>query len=501
MQQEEGSQVIAAPPAGVAPLPADQRAVFAQAATSRGGTLYMSGASRSPLPVAVYEAATKALQWKRDHPWDIGDSGASAATVRELFAQLVHAPEGGAAIALTPSCSYAMSGAAAELAAAGVLKRGTNVLVLRDQMSSHVYPWQVWCDKTGATLRVVEPPAVACKSTASSSSSSKVLAKNWTEAIINSPWFANASVVAIPNVHWCDGAVIDLVAVGEACRRQGNALVVDATQSIGVLPFDVTRVQPDFVAASVHKWLLGAYGTCLMYVAKRWRKSASSGTGEGAPIEHHETNREGASGTVCLPMHPDGRYSTAYKPGASRFDSGGRPNPVLLPALVVGLQQVVAWSPERVQATVAPLAERVASKALALGLCLPKQSVGHILGISHPSDAKWAEGCAAFLQANGVVIASRFGRLRVALHVYNTMEDAERLCSLLEQYQAGARGKLSSSSSSSEVKQGKQGKQDVKASSSTTTTTTTTSGTKGIGLLAAAIGAVSLLLLSKALKA
>ena len=51
-------------------------------------------------------------------------------------------------------------------------------------------------------------------------------------------------------VHWTDGTPLDLVAIGNACREHGTALVVDATQSIGALDFDVSKIQPDFVVTA-----------------------------------------------------------------------------------------------------------------------------------------------------------------------------------------------------------------------------------------------------------
>ena len=44
---------------------------------------------------------------------------------------------------------------------------------------------------------------------------------------------------------------------------------MDATQSVGVLPFDVEKVKPDFMAASMHKHLFGSCARLLLVV--EWR--------------------------------------------------------------------------------------------------------------------------------------------------------------------------------------------------------------------------------------
>jgi selenocysteine lyase/cysteine desulfurase len=60
----------------------------------------------------------------------------------------------------------------------------------------------------------------------------------------------STAIVAVPHCHWTDGGLIDLEAVAAACRRVGAALCVDATQSVGALPLDVRRIDPDFVAVA-----------------------------------------------------------------------------------------------------------------------------------------------------------------------------------------------------------------------------------------------------------
>ena len=44
-------------------------------------------------------------------------------------------------------------------------------------------------------------------------------------------------------MHWADGGQLDLAAISDAARRQGAALVLDLTQSLGVLPFDMAAIR------------------------------------------------------------------------------------------------------------------------------------------------------------------------------------------------------------------------------------------------------------------
>ena len=49
----------------------------------------------------------------------------------------------------------------------------------------------------------------------------------------------------------------------------GAALVLDLTQSIGALLFDVARVRPDFAVAAGYKWMMGPYTLGFLYVAPK----------------------------------------------------------------------------------------------------------------------------------------------------------------------------------------------------------------------------------------
>ena len=94
-------------------------------------------------------------------------------------------------------------------------------------MSSAVYPWQYLCEKSTSTIHVVQRPEEGSNI-------------DWTALIVESIT-ANVAVVAVPNVHWCDGALLNLRLINdkvlqlrEASNSSRPYLVVDATQSIGV---------------------------------------------------------------------------------------------------------------------------------------------------------------------------------------------------------------------------------------------------------------------------
>ncbi len=57
------------------------------------------------------------------------------------------------------------------------------------------------------------------------------------------------------------GNVLDLVRIGEICRRHGLCLVVDASQTAGVLPIDMQKMGISVLCFTGHKGLMGPQGT------------------------------------------------------------------------------------------------------------------------------------------------------------------------------------------------------------------------------------------------
>ncbi|MBE5905606.1 MAG: aminotransferase class V-fold PLP-dependent enzyme [Lachnospiraceae bacterium] len=57
------------------------------------------------------------------------------------------------------------------------------------------------------------------------------------------------------------GNVVDIEAVGAICKRHGLLFIVDASQTTGVLPIDMERMNIDILCFTGHKGLMGPQGT------------------------------------------------------------------------------------------------------------------------------------------------------------------------------------------------------------------------------------------------
>ncbi|MGD9636985.1 MAG: aminotransferase class V-fold PLP-dependent enzyme [Pirellulales bacterium] len=76
----------------------------------------------------------------------------------------------------------------------------------------------------------------------------------------------NTRLVAVVHASNVTGAVQPIAAIGRIVREHGALFLVDAAQSLGHLPFDVSTFDVDLVAAPGHKGLLGPLGTGVLYM-------------------------------------------------------------------------------------------------------------------------------------------------------------------------------------------------------------------------------------------
>jgi selenocysteine lyase/cysteine desulfurase len=373
--------------------PGEQRPLF----ELPEGIAYLNVANLAPQLNSVRAAGEAALE-RRGAPWTIGapDWFTDVERLRSLFARVVGTDSEG--VALIPASSYGMAVAAANLEAG----LGERVVVIDEEYPSGIYTWRAFARRTGAALHTVrrEP------------------GQSWTEAILDE-LDERVRIVSVPNVHWTNGALVELEPVCERAHQLGAAIVLDASQSAGALPLDIGRLRPDFLITVGYKWLFGPFSVAYMYVDERHRG--------GEPIEHNWILRAGAEDFARLVD-----YTDELQPGARRFDVGARTNFMLTPMAIAALEQVLEWSVEAVGATLADVTSTIERKARERGLdAIPAgDRAPHLIGIGLPEPVP--EDLVARLAARDVHVGVRSSWLRVAPHLHTTESDVERLFGALD---------------------------------------------------------------------
>ena len=364
---------------------------------------YLNCAYMSPLMKSALEAGTIGVA-RKAHPWEITPDKffTGSDEFRATAAQFLDCTADD--IAIVPSASYGIATAARNLPA----QKGQSILVLTEQFPSNYYPWQRLADETGAALKVVAWP--------------KDEDNDWTAAVLNS-LTPEVAIAALPHVQWTSGGRLDLVRIGEVCRKIGAALALDLTQSLGALPFRVCDVQPDFAVAASYKWLLGPYSVGLLYVAPKWQG--------GIPLEANWIQRANARDFSSLIL-----YTESYDAGARRFDMGERSNFALLPAAVRAMKQLLEWQAMQISETAGALNRQLANAAANLGFFAPAEPwrAPHYLALRRKAGIP--RELPEMLAREKVFVSVRGSSIRVTPHVYNTIEDCERLIACLRRIAA-----------------------------------------------------------------
>ncbi len=123
------------------------------------------------------------------------------------------------------------------------------VIVVSGEFASFVYPWKA-LERFGVRVNVVPKEGVA------------TLFDDIEAAIT-----PRTRVLAISHVEYLSGFQNDLPGLSTLCRGNDMLFVVDASQSLGVLPIEAELHGIDVVLSVGYKWLMSPHGIGVLYVA------------------------------------------------------------------------------------------------------------------------------------------------------------------------------------------------------------------------------------------
>ncbi|SEM16515.1 Selenocysteine lyase/Cysteine desulfurase [Pseudoxanthomonas sp. GM95] len=345
--------------------------------------LYLDGAARSPRLQHLQAAAHALIDAEATPGWlPYAEWLDSIEATRTLAAQVLFNDDVDG-LAMVPSAAHGLAVAAHNLPP----QRGDAVLVLDGQFPSNLLVWQQRCVDVGAQVVAAQPRA-------GESLTDAVL-----RTIADTPRLA---IATLSHCDWHDGRLLHLDAIADAVHARGAALVLDLSQSLGVLPMDLARWRPDFVVSVGYKWLMGTMGLSWLWASPRWRDS-------GIPLEHHWVARDpGPDWAFPLEAMP------SYRHGARRFDAGGIADPLRLAMTHGGLAQLHAWQPARIAASLGEITGALDAALDACGMSDWK-TIGHaphITGLRVPVDR--LEALIVAFSAHGIACSPRPWGVRLA---------------------------------------------------------------------------------------
>jgi selenocysteine lyase/cysteine desulfurase len=276
---------------------------------------------------------------------------------------------------------------------------GQNVVMVGEIFPSNYYAWKGLADEKKLEIRLVKAP-----------SQLKDRGAAWNEALLEAI-DSQTVAVSLPHVHWTDGTRFDLAAVRQKTKEAGALMVVDGTQSVGALPFDVQALKPDALICAAYKWMLGPYGLGAAYYGEYFDG--------GSPIEESWINRLHSEDFQALV-----NYQPAYKPAANRYGMGESSQFIGVSMFLAALEMVLEWGPENIQQYCRSLASPCLEALEGMGCHIEKlpYRAQHLIGIRLPEGVDLAVFKAKAAEEK-VYLSFRGSAIRLSVHLYNEEKD------------------------------------------------------------------------------
>ncbi len=151
---------------------------------------------------------------------------------------------------------------------ASILKLGDEVLVSALEHHSNIVPWQMLCEKTGATLKVIPMDE-----------NGELIMSEYDKLLSQ-----NTKVVTVNHISNALGTINPIKYMIDKAHEVGAAVLIDGAQAAPHLKPDVQELDCDFYVFSGHK-ICGPTGTGILYGKEEWLNKLPPYQGGGEMIK------------------------------------------------------------------------------------------------------------------------------------------------------------------------------------------------------------------------
>ena len=295
-------------------------------------------------------------------------------------------------------CGSSATGLMCSVAWAVMPSSEQNVVSSRAAFPSTVYPWSRVAEVTGTQIRLApydddhytDPEDIL--------------------SLIDD----NTAVVVISHVEYANGQRYDLKRFSEAAHSVGAILMVDATQSMGMVPINARDSGADVIVASGYKWLRGTYGAAVGYLSPTAKKLVPGMVG----FRSHEDIWDMKSDRLDLPEDASRFEFTTLHFGA-------------LHGLAASIDEMVEIGQDRIWEHDIELVDAVIEKATAMGLQVVsptgKGERSAIVSLRPPVGADSSVIVRRLQDEYGILVTDRSGMIRISPHIDNNVDQIEML--------------------------------------------------------------------------
>jgi cysteine desulfurase / selenocysteine lyase len=282
--------------------------------------------------------------------------------------------------------------------------KGQNVVSSEADFPSVTYPWHRIAEDTGCEVRLVsvldDPESFDVDKIAGQVDRS-------------------TAAICISHIQYLTGHLLDLGELATLAHDHGALLIVDATQSAGQVPIDVSASGVDVLISGSYKWLCSTFGAAICYLSPQVLE-----TFRPPLVGWRSTEHPYSLDARWLPLAATARrmeYSTmSYAAaialgGAIRYIRG------------LSLAEVAAHN-ARLAAELADGLARRGARLLTPGD--PGRRAGTVTARFPGHDG---ETVATELTRRGVIVSPRVGSTRFSLHFYNSSDDVDHALAVLDE--------------------------------------------------------------------
>lgn len=362
---------------------------------------WINASSIGAMPKVAYEAAQEVIKWNTK-PYKLSETifAEVPENLKMVLAQLIGATA--EEIILGNSASYGL-----HLWANGIpLTKGDEVLLVKGDFPASILPW-IYLRKNGIIVREIQPKQGFLQPSdllEHITDSTRILCATWVDSFT--------------------GYRLDAKTIGNICKENDVMFLLNVTQGLGALPFDISTVPVDGITCTGYKWLCGPYATGFT-----WMK-----------LEH--INSLDYNQAYWIPMQGDREmdqirdYQILTNIGAAKYDVFGTAN---LFNFVPWTESVKLLLHHRIPA-IAKHNDKLVRQFLN-GLDSSKYKIQSstrdnertaIILISHKQPER-NRAIFELLQEEKIFISLRENLLRFSPHLYNTSKDIDKALKILNQ--------------------------------------------------------------------
>jgi selenocysteine lyase/cysteine desulfurase len=282
--------------------------------------------------------------------------------------------------------------------------QGQNVVSSDADFPSVTYPWHRIAEDTGCEVRLVgvldDPAGFGIGKIAEQVDSA-------------------TAAVCISHIQYLTGHLLDLADLAVLAHDNGAILIIDATQSAGQVPIDVSAADVDVLIAGSYKWLCSTFGAAICYLSPQILETFRPPLVGWRSTEH--------------PFSLDARWLPLAQT-ARRMEFSTMSYAAAI-ALGRAIEYIRGLSLAEVAQHNAELASQLADGLARLGARLltpgdPRRRAGTVTARFPGRDG---EAIASALTRRGVIVSPRVGSTRFSMHFYNSSDDVDRALRVLDE--------------------------------------------------------------------